>query len=107
MAIPIETLSVTMRGVTHALTVISLPDRRKRGSKRKAWVLVRAVEQLLFDVSARSTGRFADHLARMSMGDGVLVAERSAVASGVLQEEELSAGAHTTNTPLPAFVPLH
>ena len=93
MPVPTETLTVALRGVEHALEVLSLPDRRKRGAKQKAWVLVRAVEKLLYDVQARSTGRFADHLARMSMADGVLVAERRTVDAGTLLEDELAAGA--------------
>ena len=54
-----ETLSVQLRGEAHPLAVLSLLDRRRKRSTRKAWVLVRALEKMLYDVApgGRSTGR--------------------------------------------------
>ena len=87
-----ETLQIELHGATHAFPVLELRDRRKRGNPKKKWALVRATEILLFDVHDRSRGRFAAHLAKCSMDDGLLVAERAAVTSGVLTEGELGAG---------------
>ena len=89
----VETMQVELHGVTHAFPVLTLADRRKRGNPRKKWALVRATEQVLFDVQDRSRGRFAAFLVKSSMDDAVLVAERAAVESGVLIEPELQAGA--------------
>ena len=91
--VPIQTLNVQLGGAQHELTVLSLVDRRKRGSKRKQFCLVRAIEQLLYNVTQRSTGRFATHLSNMSMEDSVLVASRATVTEGILLESELDAGA--------------
>ena len=87
-----ETLQIELHGATHAFPVLELRDRRKRGNPKKKWALVRATEILLFDVHDRSRGRFAAHLAKCSMDDGLLVAERAAVNSGILTDEELGAG---------------
>ena len=87
-----ETLQIELHGATHAFPVLELRDRRKRGNPKKKWALVRATEILLFDVHDRSRGRFAAHLAKCSMDDAVLVAERAAVNSGILTDEELGAG---------------
>ena len=87
-----ETLQIELHGATHAFPVLELRDRRKRGNPKKKWALVRATEILLFDVQDRSRGRFAAHLAKCSMDDAVLVAERAAVNSGILTDEELGAG---------------
>lgn len=87
-----ETLQIELHGATHAFPVLELRDRRKRGNPKKKWALVRATEILLFDVHDRSRGRFAAHLAKCSMDDALLVAERAAVNSGILTDEELGAG---------------
>ena len=93
MAVAVQTLHIELGGAGHDFPVLSMLDRRKRSSVRKQWCLVRATELLLFNVQDRSRGRFAAHLAKMSMEGGVLVADRAAVEDGVLKEEELEAGA--------------
>ena len=98
-----ETLQIELHGATHAFPVLELRDRRKRGNPKKKWALVRATEILLFDVHDRSRGRFAAHLAKCSMDDGLLVAERAAVTSGVLTEGELGAG--KKRTPASSLLP--
>ena len=84
MAVPAETLRVELHGAAHAFPLLELRDRRKRGHPKKKWALVRATELLLFDVQDRSRGRFAAHLVKCSFDDGLLVAERAAVQSGVM-----------------------
>ena len=75
MAVAVQTLRIELGGAAHDFPVLSMLDRRKRSSVRKQWCLVRATELLLFNVQDRSRGRFAAHLAKMSMEGGVLVAE--------------------------------
>ena len=99
-----ETLQIELHGATHAFPVLELRDRRKRGNPKKKWALVRATEILLFDVHDRSRGRFAAHLAKCSMDDSLLVAQRAAVTSGVLTEGELGAGKKRT-PPRPPLLP--
>ena len=102
MAVAVQTLRIELGGAGHDFPVLSMLDRRKRSSVRKQWCLVRATELLLFNVQDRSRGRFAAHIAKMSMEGGVLVADRAAVEEGVLKEEELEAG----GAPRPARLPL-
>ena len=92
MAVPVETLSIQLGRTTHAFPIISLLDRRGRQPYRqKQWCLIRAIEKLTHDVKTRSTGAFANHLEACSMADAILVAEKAAVTSGVLLQEEFEA----------------
>ena len=108
----VQTLRVDLHGRSFDFPVLSLVDRRKCPT-RKQFCVVRAVEQLLYDVGhSRSTGRFASHLAKLSMEDGVLVADRAAVENGTLLETEYDAGASAqlacrapTSSTLPALQP--
>ena len=91
MAVAVETLQNDLGGACHSFPIISLVDRRKK-PRRKQWCLVRATEIMLYNVTSRSTGRFAAHLASMSMENGILCASRAAVEHGTLKEDELDAG---------------
>ena len=104
MAIALETLRIELGGTVHEYPILSLLDRRKRAAKRKQWCLVRATEIMLFGCHDRSRGRFAAHLGKMSMEDGVLIADRGAVETGMLREAELEAGAtHGPPSPISMF----
>ena len=107
MAVAVQTLRIELGGATHDFPVLSMLDRRKRSCVRKQWCLVRATELLLFNVQDRSRGRFAAHLAKMSMEGGLLVADRAAVEEGVLKEEELEAGEPRPPARLPPHRALH
>ena len=107
-AVATETLTIAHHGQEHAFPVLSFVDRRGRKPyRRKQWVLIRAVERLLFGVheSARSTGAFANHLSKCTLADAVLVCDKAAVEDETLTANEFAAGAHC-NTPLPPPISL-
>ena len=93
MPIAVETLRVALRGAEHAFPIVTLTDRRKKPARRKAFALVRGIEQVLYGVTTRSTGAFWAHLAKHDHEEAVLVADRAAVDAGVLTDAELAAGA--------------
>ena len=94
MAVATETLAIAFNGETHSFPIFSFFDRRGRRELRKQWVLVRAVERLLYGVTegSRSTGRFALHLAKCSMADAVLVCDKSSVEDELITQAEFDAG---------------
>ena len=93
MPVPVETLTIELHRTTHAFPILSLLDRRGRKPyRRKQFCLIRAIEKLTHDVSARSTGAFANHLNACSMQDAILVAEKREVEDGVLLQEEFDTG---------------
>ena len=95
MAVATETLSVTLSGTAHDMPVLSFVDRRgRRPHRRKQFLLVRAIERLLFGVrdGARSTGAFAAHLSKNTLTDAVLTCERARVEDNTLTNDELDAG---------------
>ena len=93
MVVATENLVVEVSGIEHALSVISFVDRRKKPHRRKAWVLIRGIERLLFGVNegCRSTGAFAAHLIKCSLDGGNLVCERARVDDGTITNDELQA----------------
>ena len=94
MAVAMETLAIALGGEEHAFPILSFLDRRGRKDQRKQWVLVRAVERLLYGVTegARSTGRFALHLGKCSMADSVLVCDKAAIEDETITQDEFDAG---------------
>ena len=94
-AVATETLTLALGGEEHTLTILSFVDRRgRKPHRRKQWLLVRAIERLLFSVrdGARSTGAYAAHLGKCSMSDAVMCCERAKVNDGTLTDAELHAG---------------
>ena len=93
MAVPVEWLSIDLHGVSHAFPILSIVDRRPRTASRKQWVLVRAVEKLTHGVgNIRSAGQLAKHLMDCSMEHSILVADKAAVQSGTITQDEFDAG---------------
>lgn len=114
-AVAVERVAVALGGAEHPLAVLSLVDRRPRKPARKQFVLVRGIERVLYGVqeACRSTGAFANHLAKCTMGDAVLVCDKQGVADELLTEAELAAGASHVATccnpdaePSPRLLPL-
>ena len=94
MAVATETLAIALGGAEHSFPIFSFLDRRTRKPQRKQWVLVRAVERLLYGVTegSRSTGRFALHLGKCSMAESVLVCDKAAIEEEVITQDEFDAG---------------
>lgn len=95
MPVPVETLTVTLRGQTHPFPTLAFVDRRGRKPWRpKTWVLVRGLERVLYGVRdcGRSTGAFANHLSKCTLADAVLVCDKASVAEETITTEELQAG---------------
>ena len=106
MAVATETLAIGLGGEQHSFPIFSFLDRRMRKPQRKQWVLVRAVERLLFGVTegVRSTGRFALHLSKCSMAESVLVCDKAAVEEEeTITQEEFEAGTSSQGSSLHAY----
>ena len=106
MAVATETLAIALAGEEHSFPIFSFLDRRMRKPQRKQWVLVRAVERLLFGVTegVRSTGRFALHLSNCSMAESVLVCDKAAVEEDeTITQEEFEAGTSSQGSSLHAY----
>ena len=65
MPVPEETLTVELKGQPYAFPTLGFPDRRDRIVKAKTWLLVRAIENVLYGIQdrGRSTGAFANRRA--------------------------------------------
>ena len=106
MAVATETLAIALGGAEHNFPIFSFLDRRTRKPQRKQWVLVRAVERLLYGVTegSRSTGRFALHLGKCSMADSVLVCDKAAIEEEVIMQDEFDAGTSSQGSHCPAVI---
>ena len=96
-AVTVETLTIELHGTQYAFPVLSLVDRRPRKHARKQFCLIRAIEKLTHNVGGtRSAGQIAQLLAECSMEDTILVADKKAVDSGMLTQEELDISMRAT-----------
>ena len=92
MAVSVQVVTVEVGSNQYTYPLISMMDRRVGKPTRRVWALVRATEQVLFEIGdSRSTGRFKSHLD--ACGFPSFVACAAAVEEGVLKESELTAGA--------------